>query len=75
MKTIRDEIKLNAMPFTYAEMLVLLEAARIALSDADNFDDTAKAMDISDAEMSRISTKLQAFMDEDVKAAEKVDLP
>ena len=42
-----------------SDLLVVMEAARIALADADIFDDIASQMDLSDKELKRIQEELQ----------------
>jgi hypothetical protein len=54
-------------PFSDSELIGLLEVARIALSDADTFDDAALLMDLTDEEMSLLLTRVQQFMEEDKK--------
>jgi len=54
-------------PFDDEELLTLLESARVGMSDADNFDDLAKAHDLSDEYMVALREKLEKFMDEDPK--------
>ena len=44
--------------FTHNELMVYLEAARIALGDAEFFDRVAGRLDIADKEMVRLSEKL-----------------
>lgn len=46
-----------------ADLLVYLEAARVALSDADTFDSLAESLDLSDAEMKRLAEQLTELMD------------
>ena len=43
---------------TKSDLLVVMEATRIALADADIFDDLAAKMDISDKELKRIQDAL-----------------
>jgi hypothetical protein len=50
-------------PFSDEELLVLLEVARYALMDAVIFDDMAEQTDTSDAEMTKLTEKLNVFME------------
>jgi len=49
-------------PFTPGEMAVLLEAARIGLADAENFDALADQMDLADGCLVRVREKIQAYL-------------
>jgi len=49
--------------FTKEERNTLFEAARIALADADIYEDLTDKLDITDSEMSKIVEKLRKFMD------------
>jgi reverse gyrase len=46
------------MALSKSDLLVVMEAARIALADADIFDDLAAKMDIADSELKRIQEAL-----------------
>lgn len=48
--------------FTGEELITLLECARMGIADADNFDDLADRLDISDEEMTKLRDKLHTFM-------------
>jgi len=48
------------MEYSAGEMLIIKEAARLALADADVFDDIAGAMDVADQVLINIREKLQA---------------
>lgn len=48
--------------FTTEEQLIILEAARIALSDADIFDSLADQMDVADDVLKEIQEKLSSYM-------------
>jgi hypothetical protein len=50
-------------PLKDDELLIVFEAARIALADADVFDGIAESMDLSDKELRRVREKLSAFME------------
>ena len=52
-------IKLN-----HEETIIVLEAARIALSDGDIFDRIAEEMDISDADLASVRDKLEKGMNQ-----------
>ena len=52
-------------PFTSEELLTLLEAAKIALSDADMFRKVVDDMDLSVKEVARIEVKLNAWLNEE----------
>ena len=52
-------------PFTDEELLTLLEAAKIALSDADMFREVVDEMDLSVKEVARIEVKLNAWLNEE----------
>ena len=45
--------------FTETEQVEILELARIALSDAENFDGFAMAMDLSDDYMCKLLKKIE----------------
>jgi DNA-binding IscR family transcriptional regulator len=48
--------------FTNEELTILLECARVALRDADSFDNIANDLDISDNELKKIQKKLVKYM-------------
>lgn len=48
--------------FTEAEIIAFLEMARVAMSDADQFDCIAGELDLSDEEMCDLRERLQKFM-------------
>ena len=52
-------------PFTDEELLTLLEAAKIALSDADMFREVVDEMDLSVKELAKLETKLKEWLDEE----------
>jgi hypothetical protein len=51
-------------PFNESELLVILEAARIAFADCDLFDDLCDQLDIDDGELSSIREKLVQYMNQ-----------
>jgi len=53
------------LPFDAEELVVILEAARLGMADADNFEMLGENMDLSDRELCEIREKLQKFMDND----------
>ena len=55
----------HQLPFTSEELLTLLEAAKIALSDADMFREVVDEMDLSVKELARIEVKLNAWLNEE----------
>lgn len=55
----------NNHPFTSEELLTLLEAAKIALSDADMFRKVVDDMDLSVKELARIEVKLNVWLNEE----------
>lgn len=57
--------ELEKYGFSPDNIVNLLEAARVALADADIFDELADQMDLSDDEMVALRDKLQTFMDEE----------
>ena len=48
--------------FTDEEFVEIMELARIALADADIFDDMAEKLDLSDAYMIKLRDKIEKFM-------------
>jgi hypothetical protein len=48
-------------PFSEEEQSILFEAAMVALSDAETFDNIAVDMDLSDEEMVRVRDRLQQY--------------
>ena len=46
-------------------LITYLEAARLALADADIFDHVVEQLDIADEEMTRLTESLQTFLDQD----------
>ena len=48
--------------FTEEELNTLLECARVALRDADSFDEIANDLDISDNELKKVQEKLVNYM-------------
>ncbi len=61
MKQIAHKLKL---PFEQIDLIAILEAARIALADADTFDHIAEELDIEDEELSRLRDSLEKYMNE-----------
>ena len=57
--------KQGATRFTLQEREILYHCAKMALADADVFDELAFALDLSDGEMLRIRDKLHAYLTED----------
>ena len=51
------------LPFNNEELLVFLEAARIALSDAGTYEDIAEQMDLSDEELFPLRERLQNYLE------------
>jgi hypothetical protein len=49
--------------FNDDELITILEFARLAISDANFFDEIIEKTDISDEEMIRLREKLQSFME------------
>lgn len=58
----------HPIPFTDSERTTLLEAARIALADADVFDYLASEMDIADDELKSLQQRLEVYMTSEVAA-------
>lgn len=54
--------------FTEDDMVIVFEAARVVLADAEVFDKIAEELDLSDEEMIKIRDKIQFVMDEDEKS-------
>ena len=48
--------------FTNTDHMIILEAARIALGDANMFDEIAQTLDIHDSQMLPVRDKLNAVM-------------
>jgi hypothetical protein len=48
----------------YSDLLVVFEVARVALADADTFDEIAEKMDMSDKEMKRVQEDLIGALEE-----------
>jgi len=53
-------------PFSEEEQGIILEAARIALNDAETFDNLAVEMDLSDEQMCQVRDHLQQYQDGEV---------
>lgn len=51
--------------FDPEEEIVIFEAARVALADAEMFDRLAEELDLTDDEMVELREKLQSVMDEE----------
>jgi hypothetical protein len=49
-------------PFATGELVSILEAARVALADGDTFDRLAADMDLSDAALKDLQTRLEHFL-------------
>jgi hypothetical protein len=49
-------------PFGVGELITLLEAARVALADADTFDTIAESLDLSDDELKSLQEKLNSHL-------------
>jgi len=45
--------------FTKSEVILILELARLALGDAENFDRFADALDIKDEDLFKLRTKIE----------------
>ena len=48
-------------PFSEEEQGIIFEAARVALADAENFDNIAVEMDLSDEAMTEVRDHLQQY--------------
>ena len=59
------------LPFSEAELLTLLEAARIAMADADMFADICDNMDLEDCFLSEVRDKLNGVLHSEKKFNEK----
>ena len=57
-----DDKPVHIHPFDQGELITLLEAARVALADADTFDAIAESLDISDEELKSLQEKLNNHM-------------
>ena len=68
MKQITHKLKSNWRPCPCgndrSDLIIILEAARIALADADTFDQIAEELDIEDEELSRLRDSLEKYMNE-----------
>lgn len=56
------EEKFEKLPFDYEELIALLEASRLALSDAEAFDHIAESLDLSDQYLLDLRDKLEAYL-------------
>ena len=54
----------NKSTLMYSDLLVVFEVARVALADADTFDEIAEKMDMSDKEMKRVQEDLIGALEE-----------
>jgi hypothetical protein len=59
-------INMAQNPFSEEEQGILFEAARIALADAETFDNLAIEMDLSDEMMRQVCDHLQQYQDGEV---------
>ena len=50
-------------PFSEEDQIILFEAARVALADAETFDNIAVEMDLSDKQMTELRNHLNIYMD------------
>ncbi len=57
--------------FSDDEQVTLLEAARVALADADIFDQLAEDLDLADDELVQLREKLNGVMNKEPEAAEE----
>lgn len=53
------------MKFNKEENLIIMEAARVALSDAENFDNIADKLDLGDEILVNLRKKLQKHLNEE----------
>ena len=53
------------MKFTKEENLIIMEAARVALADAESFDNIANELDLNDDFLANLSEKLQKHLNEE----------
>ena len=65
-------MKTHKLPFSRVQLVTLLEAARIALSDAEVFDHIAGEMDVKDEELCDLRDALEKYMSEDPSSDAKV---
>lgn len=63
------------LPFSESQLVTLLEAARIALSDADVFEDMASEMDIQDDELRALRDALEKYMSRTDDSESKLPSP
>jgi hypothetical protein len=49
---------------TSEEFIIIMEAARAALNDANIFDELAERLDISDSFLSHLQLQIQVFLDQ-----------
>ena len=52
-------------PFTDEELLTIMEAAKVALSDADTFREVVDEMDLSVKELAGLEVRLKEWLDEE----------
>lgn len=52
----------HKLPFTTSDLIIILEAARLAFNDADNVDDLAVTLDLTDEEITSLRDRLQSYM-------------
>jgi len=57
-------MKRAADGFSVSDRLVYYELARRALADADTFDEMAAELDLTDEEMGRLRSQLDAYMED-----------
>lgn len=59
------EEQYEKLPFDYEELITLLEASRLALSDAEVFDHIAESLDLSDQYLLDLREKLGGYLNPD----------
>jgi hypothetical protein len=53
----------DKIPFNLSEIITLLEITRVALADADTYEQVADDLDLSDDYLFELRGKLQKFLD------------
>lgn len=53
----------HKLPFSDYEVLVIFEAARVALSDADTLSNIAESMDLNDKELEDVRGSLGEYLE------------
>lgn len=62
---------MQRLPFNDEELIIILEAARIALTDAEIFDVLCDQMDLAEAFMFNVRDSLNQFMECTVDPSDK----